>query len=45
MKIKTEVLIGNKDALLFFEKLGFKKVGVNRKESHYILEKTNFKIY
>ena len=39
MKIKTEVLIGNKDALLFFEKLGFKKVGVNRKESHYVLEK------
>jgi len=43
MKIKTEVLIGNKDALLFFEKLGFKKVGVNRKENHYVLEK-NFKI-
>ena len=43
MKIKTEVLIGNKDALLFFEKLGFKKVEVNRKENHYVLEK-NFKI-
>jgi len=30
---------------MFFEKLGFNIVGINRKENHYILEKTNFKIY
>jgi hypothetical protein len=30
---------------MFFKSLGFKKVGINRKENHYFLEKTNFKIY
>jgi len=41
MKIKTEVLIKNKKALLFFEKLGFKKVKIDKKESQYVLEKIN----
>jgi ribosomal protein S18 acetylase RimI-like enzyme len=39
MKIKTEVLIKNKNALMFFESLGFKKVEINKKENHYVLEK------
>jgi len=30
---------------MFFKSLGFKKVGINREENHYFLEKTNFKIY
>jgi len=41
MKIKTEVLIKNKNALLFFEKLGFKKVGIDKKEKQYLLEKVS----
>jgi len=35
----------NFNAFMFFKSLGFKKVGINRKENHYFLEKTNFKIY
>jgi len=30
---------------MFFEKLEFKIVGINIKENHYFLKKTNFKIY
>jgi len=35
----------NFNAFMFFENLGFKKVEINKKENHYILEKANFKIY
>ena len=29
----------NFNAFMFFKSLGFKKVGINRKENHYFLEK------
>jgi N-acetylglutamate synthase-like GNAT family acetyltransferase len=37
IRIRTEVFIKNKEVLLFFKKLGFKEVSVN-KEKQYILE-------
>jgi len=42
MKIKTEVLIKNKNALMFFEKLEFRRVKVDKKEKQFLLEKSQY---